>query len=328
MPNSSYYLGCDIGSSKTHVVIVDQHGKVAGFGAGGAGNHEVVGYEGLTSAVAAACAQACASTGISLDQVTGAGFGVSGYDWASEKPPTIAAIRAAGVTGLVEAVNDTILGLLAGSKEGWGLAVVSGSGCNCRGWDREHRREGMVTGHGFFMGEGAGGSELVWKAVQSVSHEWTRRGPATVLSRMFISMVGATDLGDLIEGITQERYRISASAAPLIFQAAAQGDAIAAGLIHWAGCELGELANAVIRQLSFENLTFDVVLIGGLFKGGPALLEPMQAVIHGLAPGARFKPLTTLPVVGAVLLGMEQSGLNPSADLRCRLMESVQSLSI
>ena len=35
-----YFLGGDIGSSKTHVLIADEGGQAVGFGQSGAGNHE------------------------------------------------------------------------------------------------------------------------------------------------------------------------------------------------------------------------------------------------------------------------------------------------
>jgi len=38
------FLGVDIGSSKSHAIIADERGNVLGFGEGGPGNHEVVGY--------------------------------------------------------------------------------------------------------------------------------------------------------------------------------------------------------------------------------------------------------------------------------------------
>ncbi|HEX9617894.1 MAG TPA: BadF/BadG/BcrA/BcrD ATPase family protein, partial [Anaerolineales bacterium] len=146
-----YFLGVDIGSTKTHGLVCDELGRVLGFGESGPGNHEVVGYAGLSNALRTAAGQALASAGIAKEQVAGAGFGVSGYDWPSERKLTLEAIASLGLSCPVDAVNDAILGLLAGSAEGWGIAVVSGSGCNCRGWDREHRREGQVTGHGLMM---------------------------------------------------------------------------------------------------------------------------------------------------------------------------------
>jgi N-acetylglucosamine kinase-like BadF-type ATPase len=212
----------------------------------------------------------------------------------------------------VGAVNDALIGLLAGSAEGWGVAVVSGTGCNCWGWDRTRQHVGQVTGSGLSMGEGAGGSEVVAKAVQAVAHAWTRRGPATRLTEALLKHTGARSAEDLLEGLCTARIWLDASAAPLVFEASAAGDEVARGLVRWAGQELGELANAVIRQLEFEGLRFDVVLVGSMYDAGPALIEPMQDTIQALAPGARLAKLTCPPVVGAVLLGMEQAGVDVS----------------
>jgi N-acetylglucosamine kinase-like BadF-type ATPase len=323
-----YYLGGDIGSSKTHVLIADQNGVVVGFGEGGAGNHETVGYEGFVEALSTAMEAACHNASITLDQITAAGFGVSGYDWPSEKEATYAAVRKAGIRCPFMAVNDAILGLLAGSEAGWGLAVVSGTGCNCRGWDRDRQQEGMVTGNGFMMGEGAGGSELMHRAVQAVSHEWTKRGRPTAISQALIQDVGASSLADLVEGLSQGYYHLDASAAPLVFSAASAGDQVAIDLIRWAGCELGELAKAVIRQLAFEDLEFEIVLVGSMFKGGSQLTDPMFETIHAVAPKARLVPLTAPPVAGAVLLAMEQINVKPSHAIRQSLIDTFRNDSM
>jgi hypothetical protein len=49
----------------------------------------------------------------------------------------------------------------------------------------------------------------------------------------------------------------------------------------------------------------------------------MRQTVRAVAPGARFVRLTAPPVVGAVLLGMEQAHLN-SASLRLPLIESTK----
>jgi N-acetylglucosamine kinase-like BadF-type ATPase len=204
------------------------------------------------------------------------------------------------------------------------VGVVSGTGCNCRGWDRDHKREGRVTGYGLLMGEAAGGTELAYRAMQLVGFEWMHRGPKTALSQMFVEYTGAKNVEDLLEGYTEERYQILANVAPLIFETARQGDAVAQGLIHWAGQELGEMANSVIHQLEFEQLEFDVVLAGSMFEGGSVLTEPMRETIQKVAPGARLVRLTVPPVLGAVLIGMEKAGLKNSSDVRKMLAESMQ----
>jgi N-acetylglucosamine kinase-like BadF-type ATPase len=316
-----YFLGADVGSTKTHVVIADEAGRVLGLGEGGAGNPDNVGYEGLRCTLEAVTRSAVQQAGITLDRIAGAGFGVSGLDYPAQKASTLQAIEVLGLRAPLEAVNDALIGLVAGAADGWGVAIVSGTGCNCWGWDRQRRR-GQVTGSGWQMGEYAGSSELTMRAVQLVAYEWTRRGPATQLTPALIHYLGAADVVDMLHGLATDRLRIDAAAAPLIFEVAAQGDAVAIDLIRWAGRELGELAKAVIHQLHFEALEFDVVLVGSMFNGGARLIDPLRESITELAPGARLARLQTLPVVGAVLLGMEQAHRPVTPEIRAELQRT------
>lgn len=321
-----YYLGADLGATKTHTLITDENGAALGFGESGPGNHETIGYEGMFASMQQAMDQALSASALTKADLAGAGFGVAGFDWTSEYEPTDRTIERLGLSAPYKFVNDSVPGLVAGSEEGWGVVVVSGTGCNCRGWDRAHQREGRVTGHGVMMGEGAGATELMHRCMQLVGYSWSGRGPKTKLAEALVEYVGAKDLEDLLRGYTTYEYRIGAKAAPIVFRVAQEGDEVARELIHWAGCELGEIANAVIRQLEFENLSFDVVMTGSMFEGGSLLVEPMRETIHKLAPRARLVRLTVPPVLGAVMLGMEAGGLTVTSSIRSTMETTVDSI--
>ena len=320
-----YYLGVDLGGTKTHAVIADPHGLAVGFGEGGGGNHQGVGYEGMYRALQTAVSIALQSAALSSRDLAAAGYGIAGYDWPSEKEQMLAVIDRLGLEVPYELVNDAIPGLVAGAQDGWGVGVVSGTGCNCRGWDRAHTREGRVTGYGYLMGEAAGGTELAYRAMQMVGFEWMQRGPKTALTQIFIQHSGAKGLEDLLEGYTEGRYAVQADVAPLVFEAARLGDAVAQEVIRWAGRELGEMANSVIHQLGFEQLEFDVVLSGSMFEGGNALIDPMAETIRKMAPGARLVRLSVPPVLGAVLIGMEKGGVKDNPEIRKLLADSIRS---
>ena len=318
-----YYLGVDVGSSKTHALIADESGRRVGVGLSGPGNHQTVGYEGMYSALLESISQALGDAKLTIDNISGSGFGISGFDWPSDKTQMLETITRLDLPGPLDIQNDAILGLAAGAEGGWGIAVVSGTGCNCWGWDRDRKQIGRVTGFGELTGEAAGSTELVYRAMQRVAQAWTRRGPDTDLSQGFVDYVGAEDIEDLIEGYTTYRYQVGGSAAPLIFQVADGGDQVACELVYWAGSELGELAKAVIRQLDFQALEFDVVLVGSMFDSGPMLIDPMRETIKELAPGARLVKLDVPPVLGAVLLGMEAGGTRPGVEIRSRLKDTL-----
>ena len=321
-----YFLGIDIGGTKSHALIADEQGRILGFGSGGAGNYESVGYPGLQARLHQIVEDALSSADLLADHIAGAGFGIAGYDWPSELPPILEVIKTLGLTAPIHVTNDSIIGLLAGASEGWGVVVVAGTSNNCRGWDRD-RREGRTTGNSA-MGEYGGAGELVAQAVRAVAAEWTLRGPPTSLTETFIGLAGAASLPDLLEGLALQDYQAEADWAPAIFRDALEKeDRVARDLIAWAGRELGSLAVGVIRQLGFEAQVFEVVMVGGLYAGGPLLLDPFKESILAVAPNAQFVRLSAPPAVGGVLLGMEEAGFN-GYPLRERLAEAaVRSLA-
>jgi N-acetylglucosamine kinase-like BadF-type ATPase len=314
-----FFLGVDIGGSKSHALIADESGRAVGFSQAGPGNYEVVGWDGLRETLHNIITEAQASAGIRLEQITGAGFGVAGYDWPGEELPTRQAIESLRLSAPYALANDAVIGLLAGATDGWGVVVVAGTSNNCRGRDRRGR-EGRVTGCGPSFGEFGGAGEMVARAVQVISLAWARRGPSTELTGAFMELTGAADAPDLLE-----RYQLSPAAAPAIFQLAAQGDPVAQDIVQWAGHELGSLAVGVIHQLGFEDLAFQVILAGSLYDGGPRLIGAMETTIHQVAPRAHLVRLTAPPVVGGVVLGMEQAGI-AATTLLPALSESTEEL--
>ncbi len=307
-----YFLGIDIGGTKSHGLLTDTGGHAVGFAEAGPGNHEDVGYAGLIAILSELVDSIERSTGVGRAQIAGAGFGVAGYDWPSERVPTLEAIAALGLSCPVDAVNDTIIGLLAGAEQGWGVALVAGTSNNCRGWDRLHR-EGRVLGNGPWFGEHGGAAELVMRAVRDVALAWTQRGPQTRLTDAFVEYVGAGDAADLLEGLSQETYELNADAARLVVQVAQAGDEVAQAAVRWTAQELGDLAVGVIRQLALQTEHFDLVLVGSFYNVGPLLMEPLRATILAEAPHARLVRLEAPPVAGAVLLGMLAAGRETAA---------------
>jgi N-acetylglucosamine kinase-like BadF-type ATPase len=304
-----YFLGGDLGGSKSHLLIADETGRAVGFAAGTGANHEVVGYEVVTDVVRSMLEVALQRARLDAAAIAGAGMGISGYDWQSERSDQLSALAQAGLAGFpVEVVNDAVVGLLAGSSAGWGIGLVAGTGCNCWGIDRA-QRHGRVLGLGARVGEFAGGAALVQRAVWAVARQATRRGPATRLTEAFVEYTGTRDADDFLEAFCEHRVDVPPSAAPLVFSVAAQGDPVAVDCITWAGVELADLAIGVVRQLGFEEEEFELVLIGSLFRGGPLLIDPLLTAVRSVAPHARPVLLSAPPVVGSVVLAMARAGI-------------------
>lgn len=318
-----FFLGVDVGGTKTHALVADETGRAVGFGQAGPGSWELVGYDGLTAALQEATGRALEMAGLSVHDLRGAGLGLAGYDWPAQTQAHLDAIAPLGLTCQLRIVNDAVLGIYAGTEEGWGVSVVAGTGCNCRGLSRDRREGRVVGGAGQWSGEAAGGFDILARAMRAVVFEWDKRGPATALSTAFLEHTGAKTLDELIEGAYLGRYGLDPAMILLVFEVARRGDPQALEVMRWAGQELGGLAVGVIRQLGIQAEAFEVVLIGSIFDGHPWIARELEETVHAEAPRARTVHLTVPPVVGGVLLGMEAAGLE-FRPTRERLIESTR----
>lgn len=315
-----YFLGVDLGGTKSHALVADETGRALGFAATGPGNWESVGWDGTRAVLETIIQEALDQAGLSKRDIAGAGFGIAGLDFPEDRAPHAAIIDGLGLDAPYIMGNDTLVALVAGAAHGWGVVVTAGTSNNCLGRDRSGR-EARALGQGAQFGEYGGALEIVQRAVQAVALSWTARGPETSLTDAFMTHVGATDPLDLLAGLVRDRYALGPAQAPIVFAQAAAGDPVAQEIIDWAGHELGSLACGVIRRLHLEEETFDLVLAGSLYNGSPRLTEALTQTVHELAPRARPVRLDGPPVIGGALLGMEAAGIAPD-DARGRLMET------
>ena len=304
-----YFVGFDVGSTKTDALIVDETGQCVGFGRAGGGNYQAVGWEGLRTALRDALAAALQVSGTDKAQIAGAGFGIAGCDFPSDREAHLQAIASLGLSCPVEVVNDGVNGLLAGATRGVGVNVTAGSSNNCRGRNK-HGKEGRIVGNGTQFGEFGGAMEIVQRGLHLVNYAWIKRRPATALTRIYLEAAGAKDELDLMEGLSNEHYQLPTSLAMQVTRAAADGDAAAREVIHWAGEELGWLAVAVARQIEMADEAVEIIQSGSVFEAGKVITEPMEGIVLKHCPRAKLIRLAGPPVAGAVMLGMEQANFD------------------
>lgn len=319
-----YFLGIDVGSSKTHALIVDETGQCIGFGKSSGGNHQGVGYERLTEVLQESFAQAREMCSVDKAHIAGAGFGVAGCDFPSDREPHLQAIAALGLSCPLEVVNDGVNGLLAGATRGIGVNVTAGSGTNCRGRGRDGR-EGRIVGNGTEFGEYGGAIEITAKALEMVNFAWIKRIPATALTQIYLEATGAKSEIDLMEGLSSRQYHLTPFLAVHVINAAREGDTAARDVIHWSGQEIGWLAVSVARQIEMENDEVEIIQSGSVFEAGEIIMKPMRDLILKHCPKAKLLRLDGPPAVGAVILGMEQSHFDGYA-IRDKMVQTAKEI--
>ncbi len=314
------YLGIDAGGTKTHALIADTRGHVRGVGQAGPGNWEGVGLEGALAAYRQALQAALSDGQLRVEQLAAAGYGLAGYDWPSDDARLRPLIARLGVPGPFDLVNDTAVALRAGTPDGVGVVIVSGTGTTVAGRNPAGERW-RTFGEGEDLGDTGGAGGIARLALRAVARAYTGAGPQTVLSEMLVAYCGAESVIGMLESFVRGHApRPGAAFCPRVFEAAAAGDAVASEIIRYVGHEQGLNAAAIIRRLGLQALTVPIVLAGGVFRAESAelvaaIMEPVRAV----APHAHPRLLHAPPVVGGVLLAMEATGAVPSPEVQARL---------
>lgn len=304
-----YYLGVDAGGSKTYAVIADELGQVVGMGKGGNGNHQTNRKQAeisLNEAVAGALDEA----GLTAQQIALAWFGLAGADRESDfriLRPIIAGLK----LPKTEISCDTTIALRAGTEHPYGIVLICGSAVNCSGVNRAGETF-QCGGFGYQFGDFGGGYDLSVEVFRSVIRAFEGREAETHLSDKLIKLLGYASVAELRDDFLDHSRSLPVSAARLLFQAAEEGDATATKLLIKQGEELGLAALATINRLNMSGEAFDIVLAGSLLaKGDRAgiIRSAIEKKVKLAAPDCKLKALDKEPVIGAVILAMESSGL-------------------
>jgi len=198
-------------------------------------------------------------------------------------------------------VNDALIALEAGVESGPGIVVVAGTGSIAYGRDSRDRAA-RAGGWGHLLGDEGSGYWLGRHALQAVMRAADGRAPATALTARVLQHFGLGRPPDLVHEVYARLSQPSAIAAlsGLVLAAAAEGDAVAAGILDAGADELTAAAMAVARQLQLDSCP--VLLSGGVFRSSPHLTSRVTARLSEALPGMAVRPLGVEPVAGAVRL--------------------------
>ena len=247
-------------------------------------------------------------------------FCLAGADSPADTRRLRAAIAPLGLVERLNVRNDTEAPLRAGTDEGWGVAVVCGSGMNAFG-RAPNGRVARFAGLGDISGDRGGGGGAGILALGAAARAQERRGPRTTLEQIVPAHFGLRrplDVSFAIEQgrLPQKRLR---ELAPAVFAAAAQGDAVAGRIVDQLADEVVSFATAAIVRLRLSREPVPVVLSGGLFRGNDeGFLARIRAGITRVAPAARVSVLAPPPVLGAALLGLDALDASAGATKRLR----------
>jgi N-acetylglucosamine kinase-like BadF-type ATPase len=285
-------------------------------------SHQAVGLEAglaaLDGLVREAAAHARLDNG-SRPLVTVGSLCLAGADSRLDVRRLTAAIGGLGLAERLDIRNDTEAPLRAGT-DGWGVAVVSGTGLNAIGRSPDGR-VARFAGLGLISGDHGGGGAAGMLALGAAAAAQERRARRTSLERSVPAFFGldrplavtfALEHGQLPRSRLREL-------APVVFADAEAGDLVARGIVDHLADQVVEFATAAIRRLRLTRSAVPVVLSGGLFRtaDGP-FHDRIRRGVTDVAQFATIRVLDVPPVLGAALLGLDALGATAEAHGRLR----------
>lgn len=313
-------LAFDGGGSKIDAVAVAKDGTILGSvrvpPAGNDGREPRL-RTGLTAAVEAV--SEVAGLDASRGPLAPVGvFCLAGADLPADDRRIMRWLSRQGWTRETVLRNDTFAVMRAGTDRTWGVGVVCGYGTNCSAVAPDGRTF-RLPALGWIAGDWGGGSDLgeaaMWHALRSEDG----RGERTVLASTVPAHFGLRRPRQLMEAIYFGRVNEGrvAELPPLVFGAAAAGDAVASSIVDRQADEVVAMAGTAIRRLRMAKLDVHVVLGGGIFRNDfPPFIARIEDGVRQIAPAATIAVLTAPPVIGAVLLGLDRSGASKRAKER------------
>lgn len=297
------FLGVDGGGTKTEFVCIDGDGQVVARALTGTTYHLQVGFDEVVARIAKGVETVCSQLGVSPAQLDYVFFGLPAYGEDVVVDPQLDAAcgRLLG-HDRYRCDNDMVCGWAGSLACADGINIVAGTGSI--GYGERQGRTARAGGWGeIFSDEGS----AYWIAIQGLN-AFTRmsdgRLPDGPLRQAFVDALGLTNALDICARVMGESGLSRdgvAALAPVVVDAANDGDTHANAILELAGSELANIAHALRRQLAFdEDETVLVSWSGGVLTKQDMVRTSMKRHLERKASYEFIAPRHQ-PGVGAAL---------------------------
>jgi N-acetylglucosamine kinase-like BadF-type ATPase len=316
-----YVIAADGGNSKTDVVLATVDGAVLAQVQGRGTRPHMDGMARTARDLAAMVEAARQQAGLAPSARIGAGaFYLANVDIPAEEREAHAELRKLRIVDKLKVYNDVFAILRAGSPRGWGVAVVSGAGVNAVGVHPSGKVARFLS-LGDITGDWGGGYAVGVAGLGAAVRAEDGRGPATTLSRRVAEHFSVADAEAVALGVHRGTITHASlhGLAPLVFEAASEGDQVAREIVERLADETANMAVTLLRRLHLLRSDADIVLGGGTLQSGNGILIGRIAErLSTAAPNVRLRVLDVAPVTGALIEALVMAGASDEAQVRAR----------
>jgi N-acetylglucosamine kinase-like BadF-type ATPase len=306
MTEREFLLGVEGDGNRTQVLVADMNGTVLARGLGPGSNIHAAGGEEFGKAMATAIGGALLSVVGPHDQgdgpswgrvkIAAACFGLAGVDGPEDEAQVAKWVTQEAITSNFRVLNDSELNLAAGTPDGWGVALICGTGSVCLGRTADGRAR-RVGGWGPLLGDEGSGYAMATRALGLATQTADGRAEAKDLLMAVLRHWSLPDAQALIRHVYAPSMKKSdiAALAEVVLSQASRGDGAAVSVIEEAAGELSKHVRAVMRLLHLEKPP--LALSGASLRG--SLRRALQAQLGAEVGAIQY---VADPALGAVTL--------------------------
>jgi glucosamine kinase len=295
-----FYLGLDVGGTKTEYVLADETRELARVLTGSI-KRSRVDAETATRNLDEALANLSSRTGVSMQSIAQTCIGTAGSvlkvvtEWMREA-------FAQRVSGPLLLVDDVEIALDAAFFGGPGVLIMAGTGSNVAG----RTSAGAITkvgGYGPPLADQGSGHRIGYQGLRDLFLSIDEEKP-TLLLQAILQHWKLASIEELIGYANRIPSPDFSQLAPVVTACAAQGDAIAQNVLHREAEELAHLGYLAIERLrradTRKDWVPDIAFTGSILKNVPPVRDGIVSALERRFPQLKALPGVVDPVVGAL----------------------------
>ncbi len=306
---SDLVLGIDGGGTQTQALLaLRDTGEVIGRGVAGPSNIQAVGAETGLKAISNSIRNAFSDAGLPHGSVSAICMGLAGIDWDGGLNVILDWASSNAVAGKVRVANDATLLLAAGTPDGWGLAVIAGTGAIAFVKDPTGK-EGRCGGWGYLLGDEGSAYSIAIGALKAVCRSFDGVEQPTALTERVVREMKIASIPAIIEAVYRGSWDRTAIAglAPAVLEIAGAGDAVAMAIAKSEADQLARTAVGAVLAHGLPKRGLPIALAGGVLTRNEMFRQLFLDAVWLLGIEAGPVNLVTDPALGAVALARRAS---------------------
>jgi len=293
-------VGLDGGGTSTRCAV-SEGGVILGRGCAGGCNIVRLGESIARQSIHAAIRQAFHAAAAEPARAEAACIGVAGSAVAHVRD-SVHRIIAEVLACPIQVVGDEEIAFEAFFGSGPGVLVIAGTGSIAFG-----RNSACVTahagGHGFIISD-EGSGQWIGRTAVSACLRALDAGTECALMPMLLRAFNVSSPGELIQAANAVPLADFSRLLPVVLEAEANGDPIAADVLSRAGSELAHISKSVAAKLEIDQSELRVAMAGGVFEHCELIRHEFERALHATHPLAVAAGIVREPLRGALALAL------------------------